>query len=137
MQNMVYALENMIPISLFNRGQAGKIFSEVKKGISKVVIKNNEPEAVLLSPQEYKRLMDMAEDYELIQLTLERLEQEDFSKTISGKDMMSELGITQEEIEYAKSVSITDMARMYGLTPVRVGHYFSIKEITYSGERTF
>lgn len=104
MQNMVYALENMIPISLFNRGQAGKIFSEVKKGISKVVIKNNEPEAVLLSPQEYKRLMDMAEDYELIQLTLERLEQEDFSKTISGKDMMSELGITQEEIDAMEDV---------------------------------
>ncbi|SFU44515.1 type II toxin-antitoxin system Phd/YefM family antitoxin [Butyrivibrio sp. M55] len=104
MQNMVYALENMIPISLFNRGQAGKIFSEVKKGISKVVIKNNEPEAVLLSPQEYKRLMDMAEDYELIQLTLERLEQEDFSKTISGKEMMSELGITQEEIDAMEDV---------------------------------
>ena len=104
MQNMVYALENMIPISLFNRGQAGKIFSEVKKGISKVVIKNNEPEAVLLSPQEYKRLMDMAEDYELIQLTLERLEQEDFSRTISGKDMMSELGITQEEIDAMEDV---------------------------------
>ena len=104
MQNMVYALENMIPISLFNRGQAGKIFSEVKKGISKVVIKNNEPEAVLLSPQEYKRLMDIAEDYELIQLTLERLEQEDFSKTISGKEMMSELGITQEEIDAMEDV---------------------------------
>ena len=104
MQNMVYALENMIPISLFNRGQAGKIFSEVKKGISKVVIKNNEPEAVLLSPQEYKRLMDMAEDYELIQITLERLEQDDFSKTISGKDMMSELGITQEEIDAMEDV---------------------------------
>ena len=104
MQNMVYALENMIPISLFNRGQAGKIFSEVKKGISKVVIKNNEPEAVLLSPQEYKRLMDMAEDYELIQLTLERREQEDVSKTISGKDMMSELGITQEEIDAMEDV---------------------------------
>ena len=54
--NIRSALENTIPISQFNRGLAGKIFEEVKRYGAKVVMKNNIPECVLLSPEEYIRL---------------------------------------------------------------------------------
>ena len=57
-KNTRSAIENTIPISLFNRGLAGKIFDEVKRYGAKVVMKNNTPECVLLSPEEYIQLLD-------------------------------------------------------------------------------
>ena len=47
------ALRSTVPISLFNRGLAGKVFEEVRQQGAKVVMKNNAPECVLLSPEEY------------------------------------------------------------------------------------
>lgn len=60
--NIRSAIENTVPISLFNRGLAGKIFEEVKCYGAKVVMKNNLPEWVLLSPDEYIRLLDEVND---------------------------------------------------------------------------
>lgn len=54
-------LGNTIPISLFNKGQAGKIFAEVKQRGKKVVTKNNAPECILLSPEEYMQLLEKEE----------------------------------------------------------------------------
>ena len=53
MADVTSAIRNTVPITLFNRGLAGKIFEEVKQQGSKVVMKNNTPECVLLSPEEY------------------------------------------------------------------------------------
>lgn len=39
MNSVVSAIKNTVPISQFNRGMAGKVFSEVKKSGPKVVIK--------------------------------------------------------------------------------------------------
>ena len=36
-----------VPISRFNKGEAGKIFKEVAEKGMKIVLKNNEPECVL------------------------------------------------------------------------------------------
>ena len=54
MNSVMSAIENTISISLFNRGLAGKIFSDVRRTGAKVVMKNNAPECVLLSPKEHK-----------------------------------------------------------------------------------
>lgn len=39
MVNIASAIRNTVPISLFNRGLAGKIFDEVKQSGAKVVMK--------------------------------------------------------------------------------------------------
>ena len=44
MANVLSAVQNTVSITLFNRGQAGRIFSEVKKLGARVVMKNNAPE---------------------------------------------------------------------------------------------
>ena len=62
MSSVISAVKHTVPISLFNRGQAGKIFEEVKRFGAKVVMKNNNPECVLLSPEEYIELMEKLED---------------------------------------------------------------------------
>ena len=62
------ALRSTVPISLFNRGLAGKVFEEVRQQGAKVVMKNNAPECVLLSPEEYLRLIDEVNDAKLAAL---------------------------------------------------------------------
>ena len=44
MVNIASAIRNTVPISLFNRGLAGKIFNEVKQSGAKVVMKHNAAE---------------------------------------------------------------------------------------------
>ena len=73
MSSIRSAIENTIPISLFNRGLAGKIFDEVKRYGAKVVMKNNTPECVLLSPDEYIRLLDEVNDARLLASAAERM----------------------------------------------------------------
>ena len=99
LQSVVSAIRNTVPISQFNRGLAGKIFADVKATGPKVVMKNNEAEVVLLSPDQYVQLMDLLNDYELLSLAVERMEHYDPSKLISEEEMDSELGITQEELD--------------------------------------
>lgn len=55
-------LTNTVSISDFNRGLAGRIFESVRKDGPKVVMKNNVPECVLLSPKEYQNLMKQLEE---------------------------------------------------------------------------
>ena len=99
MQSVVSAINRTVPISQFNRGLAGQIFSDVKKTGAKVVIKNNEPEAVILPPNHYVELMDMLNDYELLSIAVERMEHFDPSTLISEEEMDRELSITQEEFD--------------------------------------
>ena len=76
-----------------------QIFSDVKKTGPKVVMKNNEPEAVILPPNQYVELMDILNDYELLSIAVERMEHFDPSTLISEEEMDRELGITQEEFD--------------------------------------
>ena len=96
MHDMTYTLDNIVPITLFNRGQAGKIFSEVKAGSPKIVIKNNEPEVILISPDEYKEIMDKLEEYELIQMIRER--GSNSQEFIAHEELQKEFGITDKDL---------------------------------------
>jgi len=104
MQSVVSAINRTIPISQFNRGLAGQIFSEVKKTGPKVVMKNNEAEAVILPPAEYIELMDALNDYELLTLAMERLDHYDPARLVSEEEMDRALHITQEEMDRAGEV---------------------------------
>ena len=106
MQSVVSAINRTVPISQFNRGLAGQIFSDVKKTGPKVVMKNNEPEAVILPPNQYVELMDILNDYELLSIAVERMEHFDPSTLISEEEMDRELGITQEEFDYITEGSV-------------------------------
>lgn len=90
-----------IPITKFNRGQAGKIFGDVKKTNEiRIVIKNNEPEVVLLSPDVYNRMAKIVEDFyekQLYTKIAERLSLKD-AKLYTEDDVLKELGITKVEL---------------------------------------
>ena len=99
MPSVVSAIRNTIPISHFNRGLAGKIFDEVKVSGAKVVMKNNVAECVLLSPDEYVRLMDEVNDARLLAVAAERMSSFNPATLISEEEMDSKLGITEKELD--------------------------------------
>lgn len=54
-------LNNLVSVTMFNQGQASKIFNRLQEEKQIVVLKNNVPTAILLSPDEYDRLLNLAE----------------------------------------------------------------------------
>lgn len=96
--NIIAAIQNTISITQFNRGLAGKIFQEVKQSGAKVVMKNNIPECVLISPDEYVRLMDEVNDARLLALAVKRMENFNPNNTISEKQVMEEFGVSEEDL---------------------------------------
>ena len=99
MANITSAIKDTISISLFNRGLAGKIFEEVKRCGAKVVIKNNVAECVLMSPDEYIRLMDEVNDARLLAIAVSRMVNFDSSTVIPAEELYRELGITDEDLD--------------------------------------
>jgi hypothetical protein len=47
----------IVPISRFNKGEANKIFEEVKEVGVKIVLKNNQPIGVIMTPEMYESLL--------------------------------------------------------------------------------
>ena len=57
-------LNNLVSVTMFNQGQASKIFNRLQSEKQIIVLKNNNPTAILLSPDEYDRLLSLAADGE-------------------------------------------------------------------------
>lgn len=95
--NIRSAIENTIPISQFNRGLAGKIFDEVKQHGAKVVMKNNSPECVLLSPEEYLHLLDEVNDARLLSTATQRMSTFNSSTIISQEQVDQEFGFSPSD----------------------------------------
>ena len=106
MASVISAITNTIPISQFNRGLAGKIFDEVKQCGAKVVMKNNTAECVLISPDEYVRIMDELNDARMMLIASERMSHFDSSKLISQEEINSRFGITDEDLSDFDEVDI-------------------------------
>ena len=101
MSSVISAIEKTVPISQFNRGLAGQIFSDVKAGGSKGVMKNNTAEVVLVPPEEYIEIMETINDYLLLTMAVERMSSFDPDTAVSEEEMDKRLGITQEDIDCA------------------------------------
>lgn len=99
MSSVLSAIDKTVPISQFNRGLAGKIFSDVKSTGSKVVMKNNTAEVVLMPPDEYVEIMETLNDYLLLTMAVERMSSFDPAKLISEEEMDQRLDITKEDLE--------------------------------------
>ena len=98
-------LDSLIPITQFNRGQASRIFDRLHTESQLIVLKNNQPAAIILSPSEFQRLSEIEEDYTLLLEATRRLK-EDSSSTSSREEVMSELNISESEHAAAGDVVI-------------------------------
>ena len=98
-------LDSLVPITQFNRGQASRIFDRLHNENQLIVLKNNQPAAIILSPSEFQRLSEIEEDYTLLLEATKRLK-EDSSSTSSREEVMSELGISEADLAAAGDVVI-------------------------------
>lgn len=99
-------LQSLVPISQFNKGQAAKIFDRLHSERELIVLKNNQPSAIILSPEEYTRLTEIEEDYYLLLEANKRIEENGDNKTVSLDSVMNYLGISKEELLEAEDVDI-------------------------------
>ena len=99
-------LQSLVPISQFNKGQAAKIFDRLRSERELIVLKNNQPSAIILSPEEYTRLTEIEEDYFLLLEANKRMEDNVNKTTISFDSMMNNLGISEAEPSEAGDVDI-------------------------------
>ena len=99
-------LHSLVPISQFNKGQAAKIFDRLHSERELIVLKNNQPSAIILSPEEYTRLTEIEEDYFLMLEANKRMEDNGNNKTISFDSVMSNLGISEDELLDTENIDI-------------------------------
>ena len=99
-------LQSLVPISQFNKGQAAKIFDRLHSERELIVLKNNQPSAIILSPEEYTRLTEIEENYFLLLEANKRMEDNGNNKTLSFDSVMSNLGISEDELLNTEDVTI-------------------------------
>lgn len=108
-------IKSLVPMSQFTQEGAAKIFNRLHSEPQLIVLKDDRPSAVILSPDEYNRLMEMEEDFDLLMETVKRLTDQKDQPALSMEEVMSELGITQEDLDNAEDVEIECTRMMKGL----------------------
>ncbi|MHB1453920.1 MAG: type II toxin-antitoxin system Phd/YefM family antitoxin [Saccharofermentanales bacterium] len=94
-----HMLNSLIPITRFNRGEASKIFDEVNAAQGeKVVLKNNTPICVLMTPSHYAAIMDALEDYALY-IEAEKRMVKPGNTYIPADEVLSGLGINRSDLD--------------------------------------
>lgn len=98
--------ERLVPISDFSQGKAGKIFNDVSENNHEyIVLKNNQPTAVLLSLEKYRETQEKADKFEWLLEKSENIrllklaESRENSTTTSFDDFVKEQGFSMEELE--------------------------------------
>ncbi len=92
-------MKAIVPITRFNKGEANRIFDEVESGGTKIVMKNNRPACVLMSPSQYESLMEMVSDYMMQEEAESRMAHYHPKESMSQEEIMKELGIAEGELD--------------------------------------
>ena len=99
-------LNAIVPISRFNKGEANKIFEEVNKSGYKIVVKNNKPTCVLITPETYQEMIETIENYYLFIEADKRMKTVTNKDLISSDEVLSSLGVTREKLSSLEDVEI-------------------------------
>ena len=93
----VNVLKSIVPISRFNKGEANKIFSEVKNDGIRIVVKNNVPECVLISPEDYQQMIEKYENSLLLaeaaKRSLEKVE------AVSQNEVLKRYSLSETDLD--------------------------------------
>ena len=100
------SLRSFVPISQFNKGQASKIFDRLKTEQRLMVLKNNAPAAVILSPEEYFRITEYEFDQELLRVAHERMQGDWETDLIPFAQVLEGSSLTMEDIDAAEELEI-------------------------------
>ena len=112
--DIVRMVERLIPVSEFSKGKTSHIFDDVKNNNSEyIILKNNQPTAVLISIDEYKKVKQLTAYLEQVdeQMLFEQAREAQASfkqeDTISLGELMKKHGLDPAEVNAAvESVEI-------------------------------
>jgi PHD/YefM family antitoxin component YafN of YafNO toxin-antitoxin module len=99
MDRTVLRTKKVVPISCFDEGGASRIFDVVEHDGPTVVMNNDHPVCVLLSPKQYEAMLEMLSDTLLLEKAESRMAMNDDTKNIRQEEIMRTLGINQEELD--------------------------------------
>ena len=97
-------MENVLPLAAFGES-ARRIFADARRSGMKVVVEDDRPAGVLLSPDEYEKLIDEIEDMRVEQIAAERLSKPR-GKGTSFEEALAEFGLTEKDLEGWEDVEI-------------------------------
>jgi hypothetical protein len=97
--SMKAIMEQIVPITRFNRGEANKIFDELKDTGVKAVLKNNVRVGVIVEPRQYDEMVELLEDYALFFEAERRMKKAGSAGSLSEKQVMEELGINEADLD--------------------------------------
>ncbi len=112
--------EKLVPISDFSQGKAGKIFSDVDENNSEyLVLKNNQPIAVVISVNEYKEAQRKIARLEKILEELEKMSDYVEYESMTEEELLDKLEDSRKhasEGNYKDAFSmVSEMRNKYGL----------------------
>ena len=76
---------SLVPINQFAGSQASRVFERLHQENQLIVLKDDQPAAVILSPKEFSRLSEIEEDYQLLLEANKRLANSSCASSISPK----------------------------------------------------
>jgi prevent-host-death family protein len=112
--NMGNLIDRLISISDFSKGKTSHIFDDVKiNNVEYIILKNNQPTAVLMSIENYKQIKKLQEFFEkletqiLLEQAIEIQNKLDENQMLTMEDVMNKHNISEEELKKAmESVEI-------------------------------
>lgn len=97
MTNMKMAITNTLSITDLARNLS-KAVDSLKSG-AKVIVKNNKPEAVLMSTEDYLEMIEEIEDLQDTLLVMERIKSGDVDGGIDQETVMKMFGISEYDLK--------------------------------------
>lgn len=104
--NAATLLDNIVPTSAFSQGKSAKCFEKVADGSPVIVMKNNAPYRVVVTPTDFARMSELEEDNELLSMALARLEANRDKPSLSASEVYERLGIDMEEVAAMDDVEL-------------------------------
>jgi|LSQX01.2.fsa_nt_gb prevent-host-death family protein len=96
----VQGFKKMVTVTEIARGKITSVLNNISKDKKPYfIVRNNKPEAAIVSIEDLTALLEAQENYELLQLTVERMKNFDPDKSIPMSEVMKKYGITQEEVK--------------------------------------
>ena len=103
---MQIAIENTVPFSSF-MAQAKQVFAEVQTNGPKLIIGEGQPSCVLISHDEYEKIIDELADMAVSRIAEERLAKpRRADEYISQEEIDKEFGFTEENLKGWEEVEI-------------------------------
>ncbi len=106
--DMMSIVERLIPVSEFSKGKTSHIFDDVKNNNSEyIVLKNNQPTAVLISVDEYKKIkkleayLEQVDEKMLFDMAVSAVGCWDGKTAITMEELMKKHNIDTAEVEAA------------------------------------